>query len=251
MVILAVAVIVGVKLSASPKSGAVHSTTANSGTISQVTGVPAAALDAMGKGSASVGLTAVKGGTPLADNGKPVVFYMGAEYCPFCAAQRWPLIVALSRFGTFSGLSENTSAANDSYPDTPTFSFHGAAYTSDYLSLQTREIEAAHGVALEQLTPAQIQIVQAYDKDGSYPFVDFGNSATMVGASYDPAILAGKTQAQVAAALADPSSDIAKAVLGNANQFTAQICALTNNKPANVCTSTAATAFAGTGNAQN
>ncbi len=34
--------------------------------------------------------------------GKPEVLFVGAEFCPFCAAERWPLIVALSRFGHFS-----------------------------------------------------------------------------------------------------------------------------------------------------
>ena len=41
----------------------------------------------------------------LTADGKPEVLYVGAEYCPFCAAERWPVVVALSRFGTWSGLS--------------------------------------------------------------------------------------------------------------------------------------------------
>jgi hypothetical protein len=61
--------------------------------------------------------------------GKPLVVYIGAEYCPFCAAQRWPLVVALSRFGTFSGLSVTRSASEDVFPDTATLSFHSASYT--------------------------------------------------------------------------------------------------------------------------
>src|SRR3954453_11949453 len=31
-------------------------------------------------------------------DGKPQVLYIGAEYCSTCAAQRWSLIAALSRF---------------------------------------------------------------------------------------------------------------------------------------------------------
>jgi hypothetical protein len=74
--------------------------------------------------------------------------------------------------------------------------------------------------------------------DGSFPFVDFGNKYVIDGASYDPAVLAGKTWAQVAAALQDPSSPIAKSADGAANVITAAICKLTNNKPATACTST-------------
>jgi Domain of unknown function (DUF929) len=46
----------------------------------------------------------------LTASGKPEVLYTGAGFCPYCAAVRWPLIVALSRFGTFSGLAPARSA---------------------------------------------------------------------------------------------------------------------------------------------
>ena len=35
---------------------------------------------------------------------RPVVFFYGAEFAPYAAAERWPLMVALSRFGTFGQL---------------------------------------------------------------------------------------------------------------------------------------------------
>src|SRR5882724_1500171 len=58
--------------------------------VKDVTTVPASALDQVGAGGSSLG-RAIKGisGTPLTANGKPQVFYDGAEYCPFCAAARW------------------------------------------------------------------------------------------------------------------------------------------------------------------
>jgi hypothetical protein len=58
-----------------------------------------------------------------------------------------------------------------------------------------------------------------------------------VGASYNPAILSGLTWAQIADDLHDPSSTVAKSVLGTANFATAAICSLTNNQPASACTS--------------
>ena len=33
-------------------------------------------------------------------SGSPELFYYGAEYCPYCAAERWSVVIALSRFGT-------------------------------------------------------------------------------------------------------------------------------------------------------
>src|SRR6266852_5220447 len=46
-------------------------------------------------------------------NGKPEIFYFGAEFCPYCAAQRWSLVIALSHFGTFSKLPETYSSNLD------------------------------------------------------------------------------------------------------------------------------------------
>ena len=59
----------------------------------------------------------------------------------------------------------------------------------------------------------------------------------IVGSSYNPQVLAGKTWAQIAAALKTPSSPIAQAVDGTANYITAAICKMTGNQPASACTS--------------
>ena len=78
--------------------------------VTDTTSVPASTLDTVGAGSGVTAPPEIKGGTPLTSGGKPEVLYMGAEYCPFCAAERWAMVVALSRFGTFSGLSTVHSA---------------------------------------------------------------------------------------------------------------------------------------------
>src|SRR5207302_7512423 len=85
-------------------------------------------------------LARVTSAQPLRDpTGKPQILYIGAEYCPFCAAERWSLIVALSRFGTFQHLQLTTSSASDLYPNTSTFTFYRSAYTSPYLDFQSVE----------------------------------------------------------------------------------------------------------------
>jgi hypothetical protein len=63
----------------------------------------------------------------------------GANYRPFCAAQRWAMIIALSRFGTFSGLTASHSSTSDVYPDTATFTFYGSSYASKYISFEAVE----------------------------------------------------------------------------------------------------------------
>src|SRR5215467_6596664 len=110
--------------------------------VSDVTSVPASTTDKIGNGGGKVSSkpAAIKDGAPLTANGKPEMLYMGAEYCPYCAAERWSMIVALSRFGTFSGLttthsaSVNGAGAKEPYPNTPTWTFANAKYTSSYLT---------------------------------------------------------------------------------------------------------------------
>jgi hypothetical protein len=227
--------------------------------IDAVTAVPLVGLDAVGAGQ-GINPPAVipAGGPAVTSDGKPEILYIGAEYCPFCASQRWPLVVALSRFGTFSGLGLTTSSASDVYPSTPTIAFHGSTYSSDVISFVPVETEtnqpAASGVGyepLETLTAEQLKLMQTYDvppytsQAGSIPFVLIGNRFVITGSSYPPDILQGKTWQQIASALSDPSSPIAKQVLAAANMLTATICQLTDQQPSNVCTSSGVSSATG------
>jgi len=221
--------------------------------VDKVTSVPASALDTVGGGSGSVtGKPSTISGTTLTENGKPEMFYMGAEYCPYCAAERWAMIVALSRFGTFTGLSTvhsavaNGAGTAEPDPDTPTWTFAHASYSSPYLAftpveIQTNIPDPSTGTytLLQKPTSAQQALVNKYDgSGGSIPFIDFGNHYVITGVSYDPAVLAGLSWATVAADLSNPNSAVAKAVDGTANYITAAICKMTGNQPASACTTT-------------
>jgi thiol-disulfide isomerase/thioredoxin len=184
-------------------------------------------------------------GKALTENGKPEVLYLGAEYCPYCAAERWAMVNALSRFGTFTGLKTVHSSSTDAYPNTPTFTFYGSKYTSAYVAFtsveETTNVPSGSGyTTLQTPTSAQSQLGQTYDSSGSIPFIDIANTYVEVGnlQPLSPSLLQGKTWAQVASALSQPSSSIAKAVIGNANYLTAGICAKTGNLPATACTPT-------------
>jgi len=257
-VLIVVVVLVVVKLAGSSgKSGAVTGSAQPASVVSKITSVPQSALDAAGTGSTYPNtIQTIKGNLPvLKQGGKPVVIYVGGEYCPYCAAERWALVTALSRFGTFSGLRFIHSSSTDVYPNTPTLTFYSAHYTSKYLVfLPTEARNDTNTANLQPLTALDKQTMGKYDVppyvpssqyDGSFPFVDFGNHYVIDGASYSPTVLAGKTWAQVAAALSDPSSPIAKGVLGTANHMTAAICKLTGGQPGNVCTSAGVKAASG------
>lgn len=243
VVVLAVAVLVAVKAisgAGGPKSGSKASEAA-AVVISGVTGVPAATLDAVGVGTSTPMPKAITG-DPLVRDGKPRVLYIGAEYCPYCAAERWPMVVALSRFGTWSGLKQTTSAGPpEVYPNTATLTFHGAGYTSDLLSFtgletNTNQVKGSGYGPLDTVPPEDTAIMAKYNSSGGIPWVDLGGKYMINGATYNLSVLSGKTHEQIAAALADPNSPIAKGVDGAANVITAVLCQLTNSQPSAVCT---------------
>ncbi len=252
VVIVVVGVLVVVRLA----GGGKQTSTGPSGTAdSQVVSALASVFAAVGTDAAQASPSAITA-PALTAGGKPKILYIGAEFCPFCAAERWPVAVALSRFGTFSNLGTTHSASDDVYPNTPTLSFHGATYTSKYLSftgVETTTNEKVNGQYAPLDTPAAAdqQTFDTYNRPpyvtsaGSIPFIDIGGKLVSSGATYSPELLAGKTQAEVANALKDPSSPIAKAIDGSANVYTAAFCQLTGNQPTNVCTSAAVTAAAG------
>ncbi len=246
-VVVVIAVVVGFIVfktnSKSPtSSGASNGPTgtALSQVVAETTSVPASTLEAVGAGSVTTPPKAVTG-SPLTSGGKPETLYIGAEYCPYCAFERWGMVVALSRFGTFSGLHTVHSSSTDVYPNTPTFTFYGSSYTSKYVTFtpveETTNIPRGNGYTpLQTPTAAQQALMAQYNSSGSIPFVDFGNKYTIVGASASPQVLAGKSWPTIASSLHDPASPIAQAVLGTANYMTAALCKTTNDQPATVCT---------------
>jgi hypothetical protein len=224
-----------------------------------VTHVPTATLDAVGKGDFTNHLIQVSG-TPLkSSSGTPELLYVGSEYCPYCASLRWALVVALSRFGTFSGLHLMTSSASDVYPSTPTFTFYKSTFTSQYISftsveLQTNQLRGGTYPPLQKPSPAQEQILRTYDgppyipasSAGAIPFLDFSNQYILSGTPFNPQILQGENWQEIANAIQQPNNATARAILGTANALTAGICAIDGQQPANVCTTSGVRAAAPT-----
>src|SRR5205807_2939139 len=146
IVLLLLAVVIGVYifLSHLQQAGAPAPTPVSSQVLHAVTHVDPNILAAVGTDSVQSPVKLVSGSGSLppltGPTGKPEFLYVGAEYCPYCAAERWSMVVALSRFGTFSQLYQTTSSASDVYPSTTTFSFYsllynGPFYTSHYIDL--------------------------------------------------------------------------------------------------------------------
>jgi len=191
----------------------------------------------------------VKGQSPLTSGGSPEALFIGAEFCPYCAAERWALIMAFSRFGTFSNLHETTSSPYDADPSTATFTFYGSSYSSSSIVFVPIEHETNDTTALgtrtilQTLTTAQNTLWSDYESHFSepegYPFLDIGNKVFVTSPSYDPAVLAGLDQSAIAAKLSNPNDPVTQAIVGTANFITAGICAVTGQSSNEWCSASA------------
>ncbi|MGO9456887.1 MAG: DUF929 family protein [Acidimicrobiales bacterium] len=257
LVILLVVILVIVKVTSSsstsgPQAPAKPVTAA---IAAQVTQIPESVYNTVGVSSPNVPVAAphkISGQKPLMFDGKPGVFYMGGEFCPYCAAERWSLIAALSRFGKLTGLQTMESSSTDVYPNTQTFTFYKATFTSPYIGTQLVEYYSNQPTStgnghkiLTPLTKTQRTLVTTYDTakytggsstaSGSIPFIDFGNKFIASGSSYRPTVLQSLSRAQIAGGLSDASNSVTQAIVASANYQSAAICSIDGSKPSIVC----------------
>ncbi len=211
----------------------------SSSVINAVVNVPQATLNSVGVGTSSNQPKAGDSSVTLTADGKPRVLYVGGEFCPYCAGQRWALTQALSRFGTFAALQTGRSNADGLYLDT--FSYHGASYTSTTVSFTGAEIYDRNGKALDTLSASDNSLYQAA---AGIPYVNIGGKYIVSGASFDVKVLDGLDWTQISQQMQDPTTKVAQAVDGAANVLTAAICGVTNNAPTSVCNTPAVQAGA-------
>jgi hypothetical protein len=174
----------------------------------------------------------------------PVVYFYGAEFAPYAAAQRWPLIMALSRFGTFGRLGLMQSSATTAFPDLSTFTFWSVGYTSKYVSLQSVEryssLNPTGGSYLPLQSPDAQEtaaVAQYAPSADTFALTDVANQFVLTGSAYSPSVLDGLSQDQIAGDLATPAAPLAQALVTAANEISATICAVDGGKPGAVCES--------------
>ncbi|HVX71051.1 MAG TPA: DUF929 family protein [Mycobacteriales bacterium] len=237
-VVIALIAVFAITSGGGKQSAGGNRTDAAASVVSAVTSVEQASLDQVGEGAAQMTAKAIND-APLTKDGKPELFGVLAEFCPYCAAERWPLIVALSKFGTFNDLKTVRSSSTDVDPNTATFSFYKSSYTSKYLAFTPIENEDRTGQPLEDVTDAQKAIWFKYSQ--GFPFLDFGGKYVVTGPSFSPGDLKDLNWAQISDQLKDPTSKVAQDILGEANVFTAMICKMTNGQPSSVCSASGVT----------
>lgn len=186
---------------------------------------------------------------PLRLHGKPELLYVGANYCPYCAAERWAMLIALSKFGTFSGLKGTTSSTTDINPATPTVTFVGSHFTSPYIAFVPVEthgnVAGATGAypVLQNLTSEQTTLLGHYDAvpyvpptvAGGIPFLDLAGRYMSVGSQYDAAKIAGWDFDRAAAYLASGSNTTSEGLRVAAGYLMRDLCQVTRGAPATAC----------------
>jgi hypothetical protein len=197
----------------------------------------------------------ISGQPPLNLDGKtPTMMYYGAEYCPFCAAERRGIAVALARFGTWSGLDTTASGLLDG--DFSTLSFRYAKLDSPYINFVP--IETCTNVVdpgatgcdgykpLQEPTKQEQVVLDKYGSSKYVPddiqgiaflYIDIDNKVLYSGSTYQPTVLTGLSQVQIAGGLTDPSNPVTRSIIGTANYIDASICASSKDAPADVCDS--------------
>ena len=175
-----------------PVSGQIGTPVSNA----QLSQLKAIAMDGVLADNVGVGSTAnggnpnyplsINNSTALVVNGKVGVVYIGADFCPYCAINRWGLVIALMRFGNFTGLKYMQSGAHDVYASTATFTFENSSYVSDSVYFDPVETADINGNALSTPDPLQMALMKKYDKSGNIPFTVFGNKSILVGPMATP-----------------------------------------------------------------
>lgn len=237
---------------ATPAQQVAHPPATSPATLVQLAAVPQATFDAVTVNPPLTlrAPTVLEGQPPLVAHGRPEVLFVGADFCPFCAAERWPLVVALSRFGRFTRLYDTVSSPSSVFPSIQTFTFTGVRYASRYVTLTGVELYSngtdADGsfARIAELSPAQQALVDRYRAlappgtlAGDHPFVDIGNRVATATSAFSPSLLVRQSQASIAGDLAEAQNPAGQAIIAAANQLTAGICDVTGQQPARVCTS--------------
>jgi len=176
---------------------------------------------------------------PYRQGKKPVLLFVGAQYCPFCGAERWAVVKALSRFGTWADLKQGHSTGGEGgFGVVPTYDLLHTQYRSRYVVFEHKDVADGAGNQLQPLSSTEQSLFNRYDSSGSIPLV-YVDGYAMSGSDYSPAELQGDAFAAVARQLQrNGSASYVRDINGEANLLTAFLCQADGGKPGAVCKNT-------------
>ena len=183
------------------------------------------------------------GTPPLTSGGKPEFLFIGAEFCPICATERWPMTVALSQFGKFTNLSQIRSAVKDG--NIATLSYYGSSYSSPYLTFTPVEAytnipQGSFYKPLQPLTAEQTALwQQTLGGTESFPFLYLGGKYALATSQIPDTTLSGESFDSIANQVGNNDTDIGVKIDSAAASMVKYICGMTNGQPGSVCQKTA------------
>ncbi len=119
--------------------------------------------------------------TPIYIENKVSVVFESAEFCPFCGLERWAIVMALSEFGTFSGLSQ---IVTNEY-NVPSYTFYGSTYSSTKVHFEPVELSDLNGKALESPNALQSSLISRFNTKNTVPFLCLGGTTFRNGVGPD------------------------------------------------------------------
>jgi hypothetical protein len=241
VVVVVVAVFVVVKVAGGGSSGPPREPIP-ADQMAHLTSVPISTL-VEGTADKNLSLTppqAGAGGARLTAAGKPEMLFIGAEFCPICATERWVMLVALSHFGTFANVSKTHSAVRDG--NIATVSFYNSTFTSPYLTFTpvettTNQPQGNYYKTLQTPTPEQVALWKANEQGGqeAFPFIDIGGKWVLVSSQFSDTLLQGKSFDTIVNSIGSNENTIGVNVSASAAVMTKAICDVTNQQPAATC----------------
>lgn len=173
---------------------------------------------------------------PLRSGQKPVLLFVGAQWCPYCAAERWSIVKALARFGSWSGLTIGQSTdRKGGFGVVPTYGLTTATFSSPYVAYEGKELQDNSSATLQSLTASEQALVDRYDSKGSLPMV-YVDGYAMVGAGYTPTGIQGQAFSAIQSQLQRGSSAASiEPINAEANLLTAMLCKADGDRPGTAC----------------
>ena len=175
-------------------------------------------------------------GQLVRQGGKPELLFIGALYCPFCASERWAIVKALNRFGTWSNLhSSESKGGAGGFGTISTFDLMNAHYSSRYVAFVSRDTEDRDNNPLQPLSSEQQPLLNRYDPTGGIAMV-LAADHVMVGAGFLPCAIDGKSFRDAQLGIQrGASATYVHDINAESNLITAYLCRADGMQPAAAC----------------
>jgi hypothetical protein len=178
-------------------------------------------------------------GNPYYVGSKPVVVYIGGDFCGTCGGERWPLIMALMRFGNFTNLHLMASSLNDQFANVTSFSFFSGSYSSSYIAFASYEVWDRNAQPQQSVPTNYMTDWQNLNR--TVPYLNFGNEFILRGI-FSPASLEGHNWTSIVSSISS-GTGVGKVIREVANGISAVVCTLDGGLPSRVCSDPAISGF--------